>query len=102
FGNGEETRDHLFVDDLCRALFLSLERRSHGELNVASGRAVSFIEVAKCAVALVGSHVRIESVQRKSPVTHRHFDVTGLAASFPTMKFTELARGLAQTQEEAK
>lgn len=95
FGEGEETRDHICVDDVVMLIDLVIRHRSAGILNLATGRSVSFAELAK----LVGQHfgsVEIVGTPRQNPVTHRAFDVTALYQSFPAFNFTPLEKGLAE------
>jgi nucleoside-diphosphate-sugar epimerase len=46
FGEGEERRDHVLIDDLAEIIFRVLQWRSAGVLNVASGEVHSFREIA--------------------------------------------------------
>jgi UDP-glucose 4-epimerase len=101
FGEGEEQRDHLLVDDLAEVVRLVLEHRSQGVLNVASGQSTSFRAVAELAVELAGSSSLVKGTERRNPVTHRHFDVAALHASFPRLAVTELAAGMAAAQRAA-
>lgn len=97
FGKGEEKRDHVFVGDLSRLIGLCLFHRSAGVLNVATGHAVSFRDVAVSVAAATGGHVDIVPSPRANPITHRHFDITATARSFPGFRFTALAEGLARS-----
>src|SRR6266436_5633422 len=47
FGNGEEQRDHVFIDDVAALVALVLTHRSQGIVNVATGTSHSFRTVAK-------------------------------------------------------
>jgi nucleoside-diphosphate-sugar epimerase len=96
-GEGEETRDHIHVDDLCEIIRLCAGWRSAGTLNAATGQAVSFAEAARLAanvLAKEGRQVRIEPTPRSGPITHRHFDVTDLARSLPRLKIRSLLEGI--------
>jgi nucleoside-diphosphate-sugar epimerase len=97
FGGGEEKRDHVLVDDVARLVVTCLRRRSAGVLNVASGRAWSFHEVARLVADLVGAGVAIETSPRSGSVTHRHFDIAALHRAFPEFHPTALPDGLAHT-----
>jgi len=97
FGQGEETRDHVYIDDLTRLLTLCLLHRSAGTLNAVSGNAVTFHDVAERIAKLCGDDVRLECLPRSGPITHRHFDVTERIKAFPTFAPTPLGRGLAET-----
>lgn len=94
FGAGEETRDHVFIDDVVGVIGLALRHRSAGTLNVVSGRSVSFAEVATSVARLCPRPVVIETLPRGGPVTHRHFDATALLRAFPAHRPTSLAAGL--------
>lgn len=99
FGQGEERRDHLFVGDLSRLIGLCLTHRTSGVLNVATGLAVSFGDLARMIASLCDDPVRIESQPRQGSVTHRHFDTTALLRAFPMFRCTPLASGLAETKK---
>ena len=59
FGEGEETRDHVPIDDIVALIDLVLEHRSSGTLNLVSGRSVSFGELARMVAAQFSSPVDI-------------------------------------------
>lgn len=99
FGNGEEKRDHVFVDDVARVIGLVVRHRSEGALNVATGVSVSFAEVAASIVAQGGGAVQIERLPRGvGPITHRHFDVTAMLKAWPDFTYTALADGIARSR----
>jgi nucleoside-diphosphate-sugar epimerase len=95
FGQGEEQRDHLHVEDCARLIELCLQRRMAGVLNAATGKVVSFMQVAQTVAEIVGGEVQIKTQPRSGPVTHRHFDITELLRHFPSFRFTPLRDGLA-------
>ena len=99
FGQGEERRDHVFVEDVARVITLSLQWQSAGLLNVATGTAVSFWDVAQIIRNLSQGPVEIDHQHqpRAAAITHRHFDVSALIKAFPFFRFTSLDVGLAQT-----
>lgn len=94
FGGGEETRDHVFIEDVAAVIALALAHRSTGVLNLVSGRSATFAEVAAQIAALCPKPAAIESLPRGGPVTHRHFDASALLRSFPSHRPTPLATGL--------
>lgn len=95
FGEGEETRDHIFIDDVVALIDLVLRHRSAGTLNLASGRSISFAELAKLVARHFGS-VEVVGTPRQNPITHRAFDVTAIYQSFPDFNFTPLEKGLTE------
>jgi nucleoside-diphosphate-sugar epimerase len=100
FGEGEERRDHVFIEDLATIVALVLAHRSAGVLNIATGRSVSFREVAEAVAAQFSERVAVRGSPRQTPVTHRHFDVSALLSAFPTFQCTPLAEGLARAKQE--
>jgi len=97
FGDGEEQRDHVYIDDVVAVITRALETRFTGVLNVVTGRAVPFRDVAACVARHVGGTVVIESALRTGPVTHRPFDTAKLCSVFPTLTMTSLDEGVAKT-----
>lgn len=55
YGDGEQTRDFVFVDDLCRAIILAGERDSAGQLfQIASGKEFTINYLAEILCSLAG------------------------------------------------
>jgi nucleoside-diphosphate-sugar epimerase len=100
FGDGDDMRDHLFVDDFVALTLLVLRHRSQGVLNCATGRSVSYAELARKIAARFERPVEIVAAPRQAPVAHRHFDVTALHKAFPTFRFTPLDQGLARAHRQ--
>jgi len=100
FGAGEDTRDHILVDDVVALTLLALRHRSEGTLNLATGRSVSYAELAVKVAALFERPIDVGATPRKTPITHRHFDVAAVRKAFPTFTFTPLDRGLAKAHSE--
>jgi len=100
FGGGEETRDHIHVDDVAALTARCLMHRSTGTLNVATGRSVSFAALAEMVARQFPSPPRIVKTPRANPVTHRHYDVINLVTAFPDYKFIALEEGLARCHRE--
>jgi nucleoside-diphosphate-sugar epimerase len=94
FGAGEEMRDHVWVEDLCRLAVLGLGHRSEGVLNVATGQSVSFGDIARMIAGGVGGGVEVVETPRQNPVTHRHFDISETLRSFPTFAYTPIDEAL--------
>ncbi len=94
FGGGEEQRDHVAIDDVASLIVASLRQRATGTLNIASGTAHSFAEVADAIRQRVPDPVAVEQLPRGSEITHRHFDITATVQAFPAFRPTPLAAGL--------
>ena len=97
FGNGEEKRDHIYVEDMSRLLGLCLAHRSEGVLNVATGSSTSFFDIAQIISNMCGDGVQIEPLPREVPITYRHYDITETLKAFPAFRYTPLRSGLVET-----
>ena len=102
FGEGEERRDHVFIDDLSQLASLILFHRSAGALNVATGVSASFNDIAHMvAKQFPGTVIKNEPRQAPRPhLLHRHFDITECLKAFPTFRYTQLEKGLALSKDE--
>ncbi|NQU59385.1 MAG: NAD-dependent epimerase/dehydratase family protein [Rhodospirillales bacterium] len=103
FGEGEERRDHVLVDDVAEIIYLTLMHRSQGALNVATGQVSSFREIAEMVVSGIDFPVPITGSPRTGPMPHggyRPFDISACRAAFPEFCYTVLEEGIRQTQKE--
>jgi UDP-glucose 4-epimerase len=100
FGEGEEKRDHVYVDDVAALVSAVLHRRSKGTLNIASGRSISFRQLAEMVVALYGRSVEIRGTPRQNSIMHRHFDITDCLKAFPEFHYVPLREGLTRAIKE--
>jgi UDP-glucose 4-epimerase len=99
FGQGEETRDHIFVDDVVALIGLVILHRSAGTLNLATGTSITYGYLAQ-AVAALAPKVEVVGTPRQNPITHRAFDVTAIRRAFPQFRFTSLEHGLVAAQRD--
>jgi UDP-glucose 4-epimerase len=102
FGEGEERRDHVYIDDLAEIAAQCIYRRSSGTLNVATGDVHTFKSVAEKVAALSGNKaVTVTGSPRVGPMPHggyRAFDSALCRKMFPEFKYTPLAEGLKKAQ----
>jgi nucleoside-diphosphate-sugar epimerase len=101
FGGGEETRDHIHVDDVAALTVRCLLHRSTGTLNVATGISKSFYETAEIVAKQFGNRIEIITTPRANPVTQRHYDVTNLIKAFPDFRFITPEDGIARVHRES-
>ncbi len=103
FGQGEERRDHVLVDDVAELVVRILMHKSQGKLNVATGEVTSFKEIAEYVVSLFEEPVAIKGSARVGAMPHngyRPFDPAQTYKAFPDFTYTELKAGLAQTHTQ--
>ncbi len=100
FGEGEETRDHIYIGDVIALLDRVMAHRSTGLLNLATGHSIAYADLARLVADLFLEPVEITGTERKNPITHRSFDVAAIYQTFPTFKFMPLKRGLALVRKQ--
>ena len=98
FGEGEEQRDHVHIDDVAEIVRLVVGHACRGVLNIATGTSTSFRTVAEKVVTHEGRPVEIRGTPRQNPITHRHFDVTASLKAFPQFRYTPRDPGLARSR----
>lgn len=94
FGNGEETRDHIYIQDVAKLAALCILHKSVGTLNLATGTSLSFKQVAKTVATLFYPLAKVLGTPRGNPITHRSYDTTRLIMAYPGFKFTPLNEGI--------
>jgi nucleoside-diphosphate-sugar epimerase len=95
FGEGEDKRDHVFIDNVARIVGVC---RSAGIVNVATGTSTSFADMARS----VGGEVGLVPTPRSNPVTHRFFDIRVLGRTFAGTTLTNLHDGVAATVQRVR
>lgn len=104
FGEGEERRDHVLVDDLGDLIRRMVLHRSTGVLNGATGAVHSFRAIAGLVAGHVANPPAITGSPRSGAMPHngyRPFDPAATFRAFPDFRYTPLAEGLALTHARA-
>jgi nucleoside-diphosphate-sugar epimerase len=70
---------------------------ANGVFNIATGRSRSFAQVIEAIRKLVPYEVAVTNAPRKSPITHRSYDIIRLDQAVPGFPFTPLEDGLRAT-----
>lgn len=97
FGEGEEQRDHVDVNDIAELVYLIAMHRSSGVANAVSGEVVSFKELADQASVAFATHVKVIGSIRNEPMPHngyRAFDNAAVVMAFPGFRFKKWREGL--------
>lgn len=98
FGEGEERRDHVDVEDVAELARLIVVHRSAGIANAVSGQVTSFREIAEFASASFSPRVAVRGMPRIGTMPHdgyRAFDNSAVLAAFPGFGFKPWREGLA-------
>jgi nucleoside-diphosphate-sugar epimerase len=104
FGEGEERRDHVLVQDVAELARRMLFNRSTGALNAVTGKSVAFAEIARLVATQFSPKATVVSIPRPGPrphLLHRFFDITACYKAFPDFRFTLPEQGIAQVHHEA-
>lgn len=97
FGEGEERRDHVYIEDVAEIAVRVLMRKSRGSLNIATGDVASFHQLALLAKKISGNAISVKASPRSGPMPHngyRPFDVTAMRQAFPDFRPTPIERGM--------
>ena len=104
FGEGEERRDHVLIDDVAELARRVLFHRSQGILNVAVGEVMSFREIAEMVAGSMTPRVVVRGTTRQGTMPHggyRPFSSEACRLAFPDFSYTELKRGLDKVLHES-
>ncbi len=105
FGEGEERRDHVLIDDVATLICNVLFHRSSGALNIATGAVMSFREIAEAVADLFENPPAVKGRPRQGPMPHngyRPFDPAACQAAFPDFHYTLLPEGLVKVHAETQ
>ncbi|HXF54883.1 MAG TPA: NAD-dependent epimerase/dehydratase family protein [Hyphomicrobiaceae bacterium] len=105
FGEGEEKRDHVAVEDVADLAVRMVLHRSIGILNAATGVATSFRTVAELIARQHEPPASVVAVPRSAPPPrplHRFFDIAACHKAFPDFHFEPLERGLARVHRACR
>lgn len=58
YGNGSQTRDYIYIDDVVRCCLLAMEKGADGAFNVGTGKSASFNDVVTCLNRALGTSIK--------------------------------------------
>ena len=102
FGNGEEKRDHIFIDDIIKIIVTCLERKGLGTLNLVTGKVYSFKYLAELISNISKSRSKLVKIKRIGPMPHngyRPFSINLLKKYFGNMQMTSIEIGITKYLE---
>jgi nucleoside-diphosphate-sugar epimerase len=97
FGEGEELRDHIFIEDVAEIVRRCVVHRATGVVNAVTGIVTSFKAIADMAAIRFEPRVLVRGSPRRGPMPHggyRAFDCSPLRRTFPDIQQTTVADGL--------
>ena len=98
-GDGNQTRDFIYVEDLCRAILLALESHVGGEVfQIAAGVETSIRSLAKLIREVAEQNIQVDHRPKRRGDIRRNFsDVSKARSLLHWHPQTELRDGLKQT-----
>ena len=98
YGDGEQTRDFVYVDDVVRASLLATDRRAVGAWNIGTGQALSVNTLYERLAAAVGTTApAIHGPPRPGDVRHITLDARGTREHLGWTPQTTIDAGLSAT-----
>jgi nucleoside-diphosphate-sugar epimerase len=105
FGEGEERRDHVDVEDVATLASLIIKNRTIGIANAVSGHVVSFRELAEFAASEFAPRGVVKASPRSGPMPHngyRPFQPSAALKAFPGFRFKSWREGLSAVHRRMK
>jgi len=100
FGDGKQTRDFTFVDDIVEANMLALADGVEGVYNIGGGSRVTLLDALATLGRVAGRTPRIENIEDQAgDVTHTAADTTSAREKLGYAPKVPLAEGLARQVE---
>lgn len=76
YGNGEEKRSHVYINDLTSIIENLIKSKSSGIYNIASKKSYSFLHIASIIKKILGGDIVIKTVKRNIPVYRKPYKWT--------------------------
>ena len=95
FGRGEELRDHIFVNDLVKITGKIIYGDFNGIFNLASGKIISFFQIANVIKNSSKKKVNLLFKPRKGPMPHngyRAFNINKLKKNFQNLNMKKITK----------
>ena len=97
FGKGEELRDHIYINDLAKLIGFVINNLIKVDLNLVTGKVISFNAIAKKIKKIKKKKIKIEYLDRNQPMPHngfRAFDNQRINKVNKSFKFTSIDKAL--------
>ncbi len=103
YGDGNQTRDFIFVKDVVNANILAIEKDIEGTFNIGSGKSISIKDIAYKIMRLLDKHLEpIYAPQRKGDVINSVSDISLARKRLGYKPRFDIEEGLKETIEYFK
>jgi nucleoside-diphosphate-sugar epimerase len=97
FGEGDDVRDHVYVEDVAAITVALAASDAAGVFNIASGESRTFGSIAEQLHALSPKPFELVKLPKSGGTSRRDFDISRLREALPGLKLTPFADGLKAT-----
>jgi UDP-glucose 4-epimerase len=98
FGDGKQTRDFTFIDDVVNANILAAESKTCGVFNIAGGKRITIDVLAETIMKIIGKKLEIKyDNPRPGDIKHSLADISKAKKSFNYKPIFNLEKGLKET-----
>lgn len=94
YGNGNDIRDYLYIDDAVKAIILAVEKDCNGVFNIASGITYTKKDVAEKIIQLSGKDLRLIFTRHGHKSMNISFDISKAKNVLSFSPDTDLKEGL--------
>ncbi len=101
YGDGRQTRDFVYVEDVALANIVALEKNVDGVYNIGSGKSMEIEKLANLILKLMGKEYLepVYTEPRKGDIKHSYASIDKAIAKLGWMPSTDLLDGLRSTIE---
>jgi UDP-glucose 4-epimerase len=100
YGDGQQTRDFTYVNDVVQAMVLTAENDVTGIYNISNGESITINELTNTIIEIIGTDIRPEYREpRPGDIVHSYADITK-SKSFGFHPRYTLEEGLSRTIKE--
>ncbi|PTX62554.1 UDP-glucose 4-epimerase [Melghirimyces profundicolus] len=100
FGDGEQTRDYIYVEDIARANLAALEKGEGQTMNIGTGVSTSLNDLVKILEGIRGEKIDVEyGPERAGDIKHSYFCIDRAKEILNWAPRTGLEEGLRRTLE---
>jgi UDP-glucose 4-epimerase len=98
YGDGKQTRDYVFVKDVAEANLRAMESSAEGSFNIACGRCINLIELAREIMEITGKNVPITfKPPREGDIRNSLADISRAREAFGFAPQFSVRAGLEET-----
>ena len=97
WGDGNELRDFVFIDDVVKIIHELMIQSYNGILNIATGKSYSFVDILNIINSLTNSKISVNSRERSKEKVDHQFCNDKLLELLPGFTFTPLIEGIQKT-----